>query len=320
MPPSTAPNRGVARYAPWAALVLGILVFYGIEASLRRTPWLFTDELEWTQLSRAIAATGHAARRTEPHSFESLYSFLIAPAWWIHSTASAYAAVKYINAVVMCLTAVPAYLLARMLVSRGAALAVALLSIAIPAMAYATSIVPESLAYVWFTAGALLAVRLLAAPSVGRAVPAVLVAVAGLKVRSEFVALPAILVLAAAALWVVSRAGTGIPWRRVAIAAGGLVAFAVLFDVLVVQHVQTWSFGQYFNHHTVRQGSLAMGALVIGLGFLPVIGGIASLWLPERAGDPAYRAFAAYLGCLDRDARGSTRRRSRPTSSRRSTS
>ena len=293
---STASGRGIARYAPWAALVLGILVFYGIEASLRRTPWLFTDELEWTQLSRAIAATGHAARRTEPHSFESLYSFLIAPAWWIHSTASAYAAVKYINAVVMCLTAVPAYLLARMLVSRGAALAVALLSIAIPAMAYATSIVPESLAYLWFTAGALLAVRLLAAPSFGRAVPAVLVAVIGLKVRSEFVALPAILVLAAAALWVVSRAGSGIPWRRVAIAVGGLVVFAVLFDVLVVQHVQTWSFAQYFNHHTVRQGSLAMGALAIGLGFLPVIGGIASLWLPERAGDPAYRAFAAYLG------------------------
>ena len=27
-----------------------------------------------------------------------------------------------------------------------------------------------------------------------------------------------------------------------------------------------------------------------------MIGGIASLWLPERLGDPAYRAFAAYLG------------------------
>jgi hypothetical protein len=276
--------------------VLGILVFYGIEASLRRTPWLFTDELEWTQLSRAIASTGHAARRTEPHSFESLYSFLIAPAWWIHSTAAAYSAVKYINAVVMCLTAVPAYVLARMLVSRGWALGVALLSIAIPAMAYATSIVPESLAYLWFTASALFAVRLLAAPSVRRAIPAVVLAVAGLWVRSEFVALPAILVLAAAAVWVVGRAGTGIPWRRIGIAAGGLVVFAVLFDVLVVQHVQTWSFDQYFNHHTIRQGSLAMGALVIGLGFLPVIGGIASLWLPERASDPAYRAFAAYLG------------------------
>ncbi len=296
MPGNGASSRGIARYAPWAALVLGILVFYGIEASLRRTPWLFTDELEWTQLSRAIAGTGHAARRTEPHPFESFYSFLIAPAWWIHSTATAYEAVKYINAAVMCLTAVPAYLLARMLVSRRWAVAVALLAIAIPAMAYATSIVPESLAYLWFTAGALLAIRLFAAPSLGRAVPALALAVGGRWVRSEFVALPAILVLAAAVLWVAGRAERGIPWRRVAIAVGGLVLFAVAFDLLVVQHVQSWSFGQYFNHHTVRQGSLAMGAFAIGLGFLPVICGIASLWLPERARDPAYRAFAAYLG------------------------
>jgi hypothetical protein len=280
------------------ALALAILVFYWVEASLRRTPWLFTDELEWTQLSRAIASTGHAARRGEPHSFASLYSYLIAPAWWIHSTSAAYAAVKYVNATVMCLTAVPAYLLARMLVARSSAVAVALLSIAIPAMAYATSIVPEPLAYLWFTAAALFAVRLLAAPSVARAVPAVVLAAAGLWVRSEFVALPASLVLGAAIAWVAGRAvgGGGVPWRRVVLAAGGLVLFAVVFDLLVVQQVQSWTFDQYFNHHTLREGSLAMGALAIGLGFLPLVGGIASLWLPERAADPAYRAFAAYLG------------------------
>jgi hypothetical protein len=273
-----------------------VLAFYLVEASLRRSPWLFTDELEWSQLSRAIASTGHAARRTEPHSFESLYSYLIAPAWWINSTSAAYTAVKSINTVAMCLTAVPAYLLARMLVSRSWALAVALLSIAIPAMGYASSIVPESLAYLWFTAAALFAVRLFAAPSIGRAVPAVVLAFAGLWVRSEFVALPAILVLGAAIEWVWGGADRKTRWRRLAIAAGALIAFAVVFDLAVVQHVQSWTFSQYFNHHTIRQGSLAAGALAIGLGFLPVIGGLASLWLPERAGDPAYRAFAAYLG------------------------
>jgi hypothetical protein len=298
-PPEPAPQKGRrARHGIAIAVgaVVFVLTFYLVEASLRRSPWLFTDELEWTQLSRAISSTGHAARRGQPHSFESLYSFLIAPAWWIHSTAAAYTAVKVINTVVMCLTAVPAYLLARMLVSRSWAVAVALLSIAIPAMGYATSIVPEALAYLWFTAAALFAVRLFAAPSIGRAVPAILLAVAGVWVRSEFVALPAVLVLTTAIEWVVGKAEHGIPWRRIAIAAGALVAFAVAFDLLVVQHVQTWSFGQYFNDHTIRQGSLAAGALVIGLGFLPVIGGIASLWLPERVADPAYRAFAAYLG------------------------
>jgi hypothetical protein len=304
-PPETAPAAREARTVGGGrrngiAIVAGVgilvLAFYLVEASLRRSPWLFTDELEWSQLSRAIASTGHAARRGESHSFESLYSYLIAPAWWIHSTSAAYSAVKSINAVVMCLTAVPAYLLARMLVSRSWAIAVALLSIAIPAMGYATSIVPESLAYLWFTSAALFAVRLFAAPSIGRAVPAIVLAFAGVWVRSEFVALPAILVFGAAIEWVWGGADRRTRWRRVAVATGALVAFAVVFDLVVVQHVQSWTFAQYFNHHTIRQGSLAFGALAIGLGFLPLIGGLASLWLPERAGDPAYRAFAAYLG------------------------
>ena len=36
------------------------------------SPWLFTDELELSQISRAIAATGHAARRGDPYGFHSL--------------------------------------------------------------------------------------------------------------------------------------------------------------------------------------------------------------------------------------------------------
>ena len=36
-------------------------------------------------------------------------------------------------------------------------------------------------------------------------------------------------------------------------------------------------------------------AFTVGLGILPVIGGLASLGLVERRSDPAYRAFAAYL-------------------------
>jgi hypothetical protein len=293
--PSADTARG-SRILVLVGLGFVVLVFYFVEASLRKTPWLFTDELEWSQLSRAIASTGHAARRTQAHSFESFYSFLIAPFWWIHSTATAYAAIKYVNAVVMSLTVVPVYLLARMLLSRRASLVVALLSIAIPAMAYATSIVPESLAYPWFALQALFAVRLLAAPSVGRAVPAVLLATLGLWVRSEFVALPAALVLAGAIAWIVERGGSWRErWRWIALGCAGLAAFGYLFNVLVVEHVQSWQFGQYFNRHTVHEGGLAAGALAIGLGVGPVVGGLVSLWLPERFGDRNYRAFAIYL-------------------------
>src|SRR6476646_5336093 len=99
---------------PIVAILLVVLAFYAVEAWSRKTPWVFSDELEWTQLSRSIADTGEAARRGDPIYFKSLYSYVIAPFWWIHSTAAAYSAIKYANAVIMTLAAIPTYLLARM--------------------------------------------------------------------------------------------------------------------------------------------------------------------------------------------------------------
>ena len=106
--------------------------------------------MEWTQISRSIAATGHAARRGQPVSFKSIYAILIAPFWWIHSTAVAYAAIKYANVVIMTFAAVPTYLLARMLVSRRGAIAAALLAVAVPAMSYVTTIIIEVAAYPYY--------------------------------------------------------------------------------------------------------------------------------------------------------------------------
>src|SRR5262249_26686686 len=83
---------------PIAGLCLLVFSFYLVEAWTRKTPWLFTDELEWTQLSRSIASTGHAARRGEPIFWKSLYAWVIAPFWWIHSTQAAYNGIKYLNA------------------------------------------------------------------------------------------------------------------------------------------------------------------------------------------------------------------------------
>src|SRR5439155_1414204 len=82
-----APSRTwldrISAALPLATVFFWLCVVYGVEAWLHGTPWLFTDELELTQLSRAIAATGHAARRGYPHSFDTLYTYLLAPAWWI---------------------------------------------------------------------------------------------------------------------------------------------------------------------------------------------------------------------------------------------
>src|SRR5262245_25950139 len=222
---------------PWVGLGLAVLTFFWVEASLRKTPWLFTDELEWTQLSRAIASTGHAARRGDPIFFKSLYSYIIAPAWWLNSTSAAYAAIKYLNVVVMCLAAVPAYLLSRMLVSRRVAVAVAVLTIAIPAMSYTSAIVPESLAYLWFCLCAWLAVRALAAPALASVALAVVPAALGPLVRKQFVVLPVTLLLAAVVRWLLGDWGGTAPrrrWLRALLAFVVVAAVGVVFNWLVV--------------------------------------------------------------------------------------
>ena len=111
------------------------------------TPWLFTDELELTQLSRSIADTGEAARRGEPHFFETLYTYLTAPAWWIDSTAQAYDLVRYIGVFTMTAVVFPTYFLARTIVGKRRALFAAAGAGAVPGLRLLELISEEALAY-----------------------------------------------------------------------------------------------------------------------------------------------------------------------------
>src|ERR671935_285853 len=150
---------------PLLSIFLWLSIVYAIQAWAHGTPWLFGDELELTQLSRSIADTGHAARRGEPHSFDTLWTYLMAPAWLIDDVHSAYSTLKYLSVIVMTLTVFPAYALARLVVGRNAALFVAAASAAIPALAYSSMIVEEPLAYPYSTLCLFLILRALVAPS-----------------------------------------------------------------------------------------------------------------------------------------------------------
>jgi hypothetical protein len=132
---------------PLASIYLWLSIVYCVEAWKRVTPWLFTDELEYTQLSRAIAATGHAARRGEPHSFRSLYVVVTAPFWLIDDVAAAFAAIKYFDVLLMTSVLFPTYFLARLVVGRAPALFAAAGAAAIPSLAYSSWIAEETLAY-----------------------------------------------------------------------------------------------------------------------------------------------------------------------------
>ena len=69
-----------------------------------------------------------------------------------------------------------------------------------------------------------------------------------------------------------------------------------LFNRVVLNRSYQWQIAtQYYKGRMVDLGLCAVAALAIGLGLVPLIAGLTSLRLPDRRGDPAYRAFAAWL-------------------------
>ena len=77
------------RLRPESACLLLYAVTAGLalwQASNHPTPTIFTDELEMTQLARAIAETGHATLRGQPiHGLAPLVAYLSAPFWWLNT-------------------------------------------------------------------------------------------------------------------------------------------------------------------------------------------------------------------------------------------
>jgi hypothetical protein len=287
--------------APLLSIFLWLSVVYAVEAWAHSTPWLFGDELELTQLSRAIALTGHAARRGEPHSFNTLWSYVIAPAWRIDNVHTAYATVKYMAVLVMMLTAFPAYALARHVVGRTAALFVAAASCVIPAMAYSSMIVEEPLAYPYSTLCMFLIFRTLLRPTRWWIVGTIVAAIVAPFVRGELVVIWAVLALTLLFLaWRSEQVGR---WRA-RWTAWDWVGFAVL--LLGVGIALSAALGKasfqwlistdHYKGRIFDYGLNAAGVFTIGLGVLPIVAGLAALW-PGRGEVPS-RALTVFRSVL----------------------
>ena len=122
------PTRSLVAY-------LVLLTLYAWQTTRIRRPWLFTDELKWALLSRAIAHTGRPELRLSTTPFGSLYAYFLAPAWWLGATGPGYAAAKYLNAAVMTASLFPAYALARLFLPRRRRSLAAVATAAIPSLA-----------------------------------------------------------------------------------------------------------------------------------------------------------------------------------------
>jgi hypothetical protein len=289
---TTAHARPAARARTIGDRILGVFpllsVFfwlgavYAWQAWRHGSPWLFTDELQFTQLSRAIAESGHAARRGEPHSFDSLYTYLTAPAWRLANVHHAYDAIRYFNVVVMTAAVFPAYKLARLVVERPAALFAATGAIVIPSFAYTGLIVEEPLAYAYST----LCLFLIATALVRRTrwwiAGAAIASLIAPLVRGELVVMPGVFALAA--LFLVWRSGAVERWRarwsREDWLAGGVlvVGACVLLSAVFGHRSQQWLIATgFYPHRMWTLGLRAAGALAIGVGIFPFVAGLASL-------------------------------------------
>ncbi|HXH96257.1 MAG TPA: hypothetical protein VNH40_03515 [Gaiellaceae bacterium] len=279
---------------PLLSVYAWLCVVYLVEAWSRVTPWLFGDELELTQLSRSIAATGHAARRGQAHSPETLYTAFTAPLWLIHNVGSAYAAIKYVDVFAMASVVFPTYLLARLVVGRGYAVFAAAAAGAIPSLAYSSYIVEETIAYPYAALCLFLIAKSLLTRRPSWIAAAAAASIVAPVVRGELVVVPLVYVLAAG-LSIFSS-----PWfrrRRASWSLGDyaglltLVAGAIfLLSGLASHHSQQWYVAtDAYENRMFRMGMWAAAALVVAVGVLPMIAGLASLWRP-RAEEPTAEA------------------------------
>jgi len=296
----TLADRFLAAF-PLLAIFFWLCVVYAWEAWRHGSPWLFGDELELTQLSRAIAESGHAARRGQAHSFNSLYTYLIAPAWRIGDVHHAYDAVRYMNVIVMTATAFPAYKLARFLVGRRAALFAAAGAVLIPALAYSSLILEESLAYPCSTLCFYLIVGALVRRTRRWIALGVLASLVAPAVRGELAVIPAVFVLSLAFVLWQSDAATR--WRARWNATdwiGGavlVVGGAILLSAYLGHHSAQWLYATgFYKHRMFTLGMRAAGAFTIGLGVLPLVAGLAALW--RAPGEPFRRELRAFRSVL----------------------
>jgi dolichyl-phosphate-mannose-protein mannosyltransferase len=205
-------GRALARVPTWAWLTAIVVASAVLRALLARqlvAPFIMVDELIWSELARGIADAGEPLLRDQPNpGYSVVYPLLISPAYLLFdSLPTAYAAAKTMNALLMSLAAIPGFFVARRVVGRSYALLAAVLTVAVPSLAYTGTVMTENAFYPLF-----LVVILVLLVSLERPTPlwvVLLLALAGLAyaTRVQAVALGPAILLAPLLLALFERRG-----------------------------------------------------------------------------------------------------------------
>lgn len=292
--------KRVTSAMPLLAAYFSLSALYAWQAWQRQTVTLFSDEIEFAQMSRAVAETGSAALRGGSPALEtSLYAYLAAPAWWLDDVSDAYGAVKLLGVLLMTSALFPAYGLARLVVSHRAAVLAAVATAAAPALSYSPFLVDEPLAYPVSTLALFLIARAAVAPTPAAVGAALLMCAAGYYVRPQLAILfPVALGVLLARVWDLERARrwrsrwTAGDWIGAAVL---LVGLAVTLSAVLGKRSHTWYVTTGFVKGRIFEyGLWAVGAFAIGIGVLPLVAALAALVRPRGLpADPRRRAFAA---------------------------
>ena len=172
-------------------------------------PFIMVDELIYSELGRSLADSRELLVRDVPsRGYGIVYPALISPAYAVFERLTdAYAAVKTLNALVMSLAAIPAYLLARRVVGQWLSLLAAVLAVSLPSLVYTGSVMTENAFYPVFLVTALLLVLVLERPTPARQVALLLAIGIASATRVQAVVLVPALLTAPLLLAVFRREG-----------------------------------------------------------------------------------------------------------------
>jgi hypothetical protein len=150
-------DRGVPASGPSRReVVLWLFAFVVLSTALRiallarvHAPSVFMDELGYERLAHSIGQSGTLALfGKEGLSYSPLYSAMLAPIYALGASApTAYEWIKVFNALLMSLSVVPIYKIARFVLPRRSSLIVSGLSVIAPLMLYTSFVMSENLAY-----------------------------------------------------------------------------------------------------------------------------------------------------------------------------
>ena len=218
-----------------AGIVVAAIALWGALGQRIDVPTVFGDELIHWDASRSLAQGDGLRVRDGGYGFGPVYPALVAP---VHLLApddlSAYQWVRFWNAVLFSLAAIPAYLLARRLLPRGWSLACAALAVLAPSALYTGFVMTEGAAYAACTLAVFAISRCLERPTADAQFLALAALLLAAGVRLQLAVLGVAFIVALAVRALVSR-GLRLPSRRdlvglwplLLLLGGGAVALAV---------------------------------------------------------------------------------------------